>query len=256
MKNLFFLFPTWTENQRHGNQRDGEQSPAGNRTSKNHVTIFRGRISNSPPAFSWQAAALISRSRQRHDPRRHQHFVRLCTDRTCRPLPQKVSWAGSVERGTQRHINSLMLWLFSKCFRRAGRGQPQAPGAEDGDVGVKLNQQTAEGTWRDGWPGAVEERANTSEDKCLNCFFFLNSLWKVKQAVLWYIYIIWTQPLREQACVCQTLIQLGGCESLCNLSKEVCVYVKIQRMTSSICTVYDIKWLPMHFFFFLNRPVV
>lgn len=173
MKNRFFLFPTWTENQLHGNHQGDGESPAGNRTSKNHVTIFRGRISNSPPAFSWQAAALISRSRQRHDPRRHQHFVRRCTDRTCRSLLQKVSWAGSVERGTRRQINSLMSWLFSKCFRRAGRGRPPAAGAEDGDVGVKLNQQTAEGTWRDGWAGAVEERANTSEDKCLNCGILL-----------------------------------------------------------------------------------
>lgn len=218
MKNLFFLFPTWTENQWHGNQKDGAQSPAGNRTSKNHVTIFMGRISNSPPVFSWQAAALISRSHQRHDLRRHQHFVRRCTDRTCRPLPQKVSWAGSVERGTRRQINSLMSWLFSKCFRRAGRGRPQAPGAEDDDdVGVKLNQQTAEGTWRDGCSGRASQYLRW---QALELFLFLECCVEGQTGCTLIHMNVKTQPLRERACVCQTLIQSGGCESLCNLSEK------------------------------------
>lgn len=75
-----------TENQWHGNQNDGAQSPA------DHISVT--------------TSVVIS-----------------------------ILFAGA------------LIGLAVLCHkRRAGRGRPQAPGAEDDDdVGVKLNQQTAEG---------------------------------------------------------------------------------------------------------------
>lgn len=251
-RTFFFLFPPWTESQSHENQRDGVQGPTGNRTSKNQWK-FSGVASSI-----LDKRLLISRSpRQRYGPCRH-HFVGRRADRTCFPLLQKVSWAGSVDRGTQHQINPLMLWLFFKCLRRARMGRPQAPGPEDEHEGIRLNQQAAEKTWKDSWSGAVEERANTSEDErantsedeCLNRFFFLNAVWKVKQDAPRYI-LIWTQPL-----MCVRPWSNQADVNHCGIQKRSVFMLKYKEWPCLFALLMTL-WLPMHFFFFFfNRPVM
>lgn len=238
MKNLFFFrFSPWTENQLHENQRDGVQRPTGNHTSKNQWK-FSGAASSI-----LDKRLLISRSpRQRYGPRCHQHFVGRCAVRTCCPLPQKVSWAGGVDRGTQHQKKPSCCGCFSNALGERGWAgfrhqswkmstrvfawiRKQLKGLERMVVQVQWKSEPI--------PPRTNELIPLNTSAWI-VFFFLECCVE-GQTGCTQIQI----NMNLASNVYQTLIQSGGCDSLWN-PKKVSVYVKIQRVTLPICTAYDI----------------
>lgn len=223
MKNLFFLFPTWTENQWHGNQKDGAQSPAGNRTSKNHVTIFMGRISNSPPSVFLTSGCSDFQITSASRPPSSSAF---CSPVHWSDLPSFATKGKLGGKRWKRHSTSNQLPHVVAVFQMLQEsGEGPASGTRGGRRRRRGCEAESTNSWRDlkGWLTRCSGRASQYlRWQALELFLFLECCVE-GQTGCTLIHMnmnMKTQPLCERACVCQALIQSGGCESLCNLSKK------------------------------------